>query len=427
MMMAAPGAWELAMTFCGRLLVVLAVIGGTPLAAADWPEFRGPGGQGLSAAANLPFRWSPTEAVAWKLPVPGTGWSSPVLAGGRLYLTTATGDLASGNVSLRALAVDAARGEVAWDVEVFKPEAEDLKPRHGKNSFASPTPIVAGGKLYVHFGHMGTAALDLTGKVLWRQTSLKYPPLHGNGGSPALVGDRLVFGCDGLRDPFVVALDAATGQVAWKVSRTAVPGYTFAFSTPLAIEVDGATQVVAPAAGYTAAYDPRDGRELWRVTYGKGFSVVPRPVFAHGLLYLGTGWEGAGLLAVDPRGAKGDVTRTHVRWTLERGAPLTPTPVVVGQEVYVVSDNGIATCLDARSGQVHWTERLGGGFSASPVAAAGRVYFVSEEGVTSVVKAGTAFELLATNELGERALASPALDEGTVFLRTESHLWRLGS
>lgn len=398
----------------------------TPLASADWPEFRGPTGQGVSTATDVPLRWSPSRGVAWKLPVPGSGWSSPVLAGGRLYLTTATGDAASGNVSLRALAVDAARGTVSWDVEVFRPDAGDAKAKHGKNGLASPTPLVADGRLYVHFGHMGTAALDLQGNVLWRQTTMKYPPLHGNGGSLALVGERLVFSCDGLRDPFLVALDKSTGAVAWKVSRTAVPGYSFAFSTPLVIDVDGGRQVVSQAAGYTAAYDPRNGSEIWRVSYGKGFSVVPRPVFAHGLLFLGTGWDGAGLLAVDPRGAKGDVTRSHVRWSLEKGAPLTPSPLVVGDEVYVVSDNGIATCADARSGRVHWTERLGGGFSASPVAAAGRVYFVSEEGITSVVRAGKSYELLATNDLGERALASPAVEEGAIFLRTESHLWRLG-
>jgi outer membrane protein assembly factor BamB len=251
--------------------------------------------------------------------------------------------------------------------------------------------------------------------------------MHGNGGSPALAGDKLVFSCDGLREPFVVALDRSTGRVAWTTPRSGGPQRSpFSFSTPLVIDVAGSAQVISPASGYVAAYDPRDGREIWRVGYGRGFSVVPRPSYAHGLLYVSTGWDGAGLLAIDPSGARGDVTATHLRWSYGRNPSLTPSPLVAGDEVYFVSDNGIATCLDARKGSVHWTQRLGGSFSASPVHAAGRVYFVSEEGVTSVVKAAKAYELLATNDLDERTLASPAVSDGSLFLRTASHLWRLG-
>jgi outer membrane protein assembly factor BamB len=409
----------------GRPLI-LVLLAAASAGASDWPEFRGPTGQGHSTATGVPVNWSATSGVAWKVKLPGAGWSSPVLAGGRLYLTAAEGSPAAGGVSLRALCIDAAAGRVIWNVEVFRPEPTEARVIHGKNSLASPTPIVADGTLYVHYGHMGTAALDLDGKVLWRQTGLKYAPVHGGGGSPALVGDHLVFGCDGLPDPFLVALDRGTGKVAWKTPRTGGPEYTFSFSTPLVIEVGGAVQVVSPTSGYVAAYDPRGGREIWRVRYGKGYSVVPRPVFVHGLLFVGTGYEGQGLLAIDPSRAQGDVTDTRIRWTLKRGAPLTPSPLAVGDELYVVSDNGIATCVDALTGRVHWTERLGGGFSASPVHAGGHVYFLSEEGATTVVKAGKTYARVATNELGERALASPAVTNGAVFLRTESHLWRIG-
>jgi outer membrane protein assembly factor BamB len=194
----------------------------------------------------------------------------------------------------------------------------------------------------------------------------------------------------------------------------------------LVIDVDGRQQIISPGSGMVGAYDPRDGREVWRVNYGEGFSVVPRPVFANGFVYLTSGFMRANLLAIDPRGARGDATDSHVVWKYDRGVPTTPSPLVAGDEIYFVSDNGVATCLDARSGEVHWSERLGGGFSASPVAAEGRVYFVNEAGVTYVVRAAVEFELLATNDLGEPSLASPAVDDGAIYLRTESHLWRIG-
>jgi outer membrane protein assembly factor BamB len=399
---------------------------GAVASAEDWPEFRGPTGQGLSTAARVPVRWSSTENVAWKRAIPGVGWSSPVLVAGRIYLTTAGKASITGDTALSVVCLDAADGRIVWEKEVLRPAASEARAMHQKNSLASPTAIVAGQALYVHFGHMGTAALDLAGNVLWRQTDIKYSPEHGNGGSPALAGDRLVFSCDGSRAPCIVALDRATGDVRWNTPRSGGARQTFSFSTPLVTNVDGVDQVISPTSGYVGAYDPGDGREIWRVKYGEGFSVVPRPVFAHGLVFVCTGWQRARLLAIDPRGAQGDVTESHVRWSHDRGVPFTPSPLVAGDEIYFVADNGVATCLDARTGRQHWSERLGGNFSASPVYADGHVYFLSEEGVTSVVRAGTSYELVATNELGEQALASPAVAEGAIFLRTRDHLWRVG-
>jgi outer membrane protein assembly factor BamB len=394
-------------------------------AAEDWPEFRGPTGQGLSTAANVPVRWNATENVAWKQPIPGTGWSSPVLVDGRIYLTAAVEE--AGTVSLRALCVNAADGRINWDVETIHPTAGEAKAMHEKNSLASPTPIVDGDRVYVHYGHMGTAALDPAGNVLWRQTNVKYDPVHGNGGSPALVGDLLAFSCDGAQDPFLVALDRRTGQPRWRQPREAGRAQPFSFSTPLVIEVDGTKQLISPTSGYVAAHDPATGREIWRAHYGDGFSVIPRPVFAHGLLYVCSGYTRASVLAIDPAGALGDVTATHVRWQNNRNVPFTPSLLVVGDELYFVSDNGVATCLDARTGRQRWTERLGGAFSASPTYADGHVYFLNEDGVTTVVKAGPTYELVATNDLGERALASPAPDDGTLYVRTQSHLWRISN
>ncbi len=396
----------------------------TAAAETEWPQFRGPTGQGISAATGLPLEWNANKNVAWKVAIPGRGWSSPIISRGRIYLTSAIVDPA-GETTLHALAADAADGRIVWDTEIFHPDAEGTAAMHRKNTLASPTPLIAGDRIYVHFGHLGTAALDLTGKVVWRQTELKYPPTHGTGGSPVLIDDALIFSCDAQRDPFVVALDAATGAVRWKTPRNSPAKKQFSFCTPLVIQNDGATQVISPGSGFVGAYDPKDGRELWRVGYGEGYSVVPRPVFAHGLLFLSSGFDAAVFHAIKPAGATGDATATAIAWTQRKAAPHTPSAVVVGDEVYFVSDAGIATCADARTGDVRWSERLGGNFSASPIAAEGRLYFQNEAGIGYVVKAARTFELLATNDLGEKTLASPAAIDGALFIRSEGSLQKI--
>ncbi|MBL9168386.1 MAG: PQQ-binding-like beta-propeller repeat protein [Verrucomicrobiales bacterium] len=405
-------------------LAALATLTALPLHAHDWPEFRGPTGQGHSPATNVPTRWSGTENVAWKKSIPGSGWSSPVLVNGQLYLTAAKSAEGTTGLSLLTLCLNAQDGALIWSTEVFHPESGSSL--HKKNGYASPTPLVRDGRIYVHFGHLGTACLDLDGKVQWKQDSIKYPSVHGNGGSPVLAGDLLIFSCDGLSDPVVVALDRRSGDVRWKTPRQneAAPK-KFAFSTPLLITNAGRAELISPGAGGTYAYDPASGRDLWHVKTGTGFSVVPRPVFAHGLLFVNTDYDFPKLFAIRP-GGDGDVTSTHLAWQIGRGAPSTPSTIVVGDELYFVSDAGIATCADAKTGQVHWNERLGGGFSASPVFADGRLYFQNEEGVGYVVKAGKTYELLAKNELGERTLASYAVDDGALFIRSAENLYRVG-
>ena len=391
----------------------------------EWPEFRGPRQQGVSEAKGVPVRWGAEDNVVWRVELPGKGWSSPVLSGGHLYLTTAVGDSASG-VTLHALCVNAADGHTLWDTEIFQPDASSASAMHRKNSLASPTPIVAEGRVYVHFGHMGTAALDLTGKVLWRQTELKYTPVHGAGGTPTLFQGELIFSCDAAKDPFLAALDAATGKVRWKTPRNTTAKKPFSFSTPLVVSVGGQPQVISPGSGFVGGYDPADGRELWRVRYGEGYSVIPRPVFAHGLLYVSSSFDQPVLYAIRPDGAKGDATETAIAWSLKKGAPHTASTLVLGDELYEVSDAGIATCADAKTGQVHWAERLPGNYSASPFAAEGRVYFQNETGIGTVLKAGPTFETLATNEMHEATLATPAVADGSLYIRGEKHLWRIG-
>ena len=384
--------------------------------ADDWPQFRGPSGQGHSSDAGLPLAWSESRNVVWKAPVPGRGWSSPVVAGGRVWLTTS---ISEKGASLRAVAFDVASGREAVNVEVVRLGNANLT--NPKNSHASPTPVVEGDRVYVHFGAQGTAALTTSGEIVWK-TRFPYESQHGNGGSPVLYGDLLIFSCDGSPDAFVVALDKRTGKVRWKTSRRDPSDQ--AYSTPLVIRVADRDQLVSVGAYRATAYDPLTGKEIWRVGYPDGFSNVPRPVFGHGLVYIATGFQQPSLLAVRADGA-GDVTKTHVAWTLKRGAPLTPSPLLVGDELFVVNDGGIASCLDAKTGATHWVQRLGGAFSASPVFADGRVYFLSEEGTSTVLAPGKEFNKLAESTLDGAILASMAVSERSIFIRTMTHLYRL--
>jgi outer membrane protein assembly factor BamB len=387
------------------------------LAKEEWPGFRGPGGQGHSAERGLPLEWSEGKNVAWKTAVAGLGWSSPVVADGRVWLTTA---IEQSGISLRVLAFDVATGREVVNVEAFKIPSyrREINP---KNSWASPTPVIDNGRVYVHFGADGTAALTTSGAIVWK-ARFDYASQHGAGGSPIVYGDLLIFSCDGSDVAFVVALDKHTGKVKWKTNR----GFPAdqAYTTPLVIRAADRDQLISVGAFRTRAYDPSTGKEIWRVRYDDGFSNVPRPVFAHGLVIIATGFQQPALLAVRPDGT-GDVTKTHIAWSLKRGAPLTPSPIVVGDELYVVNDGGIATCLDARSGEVVWQVRLGGTFSASPVFADGRLYFSAEQGVTTVMAPGREARRLATNALDGGLLASMAVAEGSIFLRTDSHLYRI--
>ena len=386
--------------------------------ADDWPQFRGPTGQGHSTERGLPLEWSELRNVIWKTPVPGRGWSSPVVAGGRVWVTTT---VKTRGGSLRALAFDVETGREVVNVEVFQIRSADLI--NPKNSLASPTPIVEGDRVYVHFGADGTAALTTSGDIVWK-TRLPYESQHGNGGSPVLYGDLLIVNCDGGNTAFVVALDKQTGKVRWKTYRREPADQ--AYSTPLVIRVGERDEIVSVGAYRAAAYDPQSGKEIWRVRYDEGFSNVPRPVYAHGLVYIATGFQQPSILAVRADAA-GDVTKTHIAWTLKRGAPLTPSPLVVGDEIYVVNDAGIASCLDAKTGEAHWVQRLGGAYSASPVFADGRIYFLSEDGITTVIAPGKEFRRLAQNGLDGDTLASMAVSSGSIFIRTGTHLYRIGA
>jgi outer membrane protein assembly factor BamB len=405
-----------------RGLIVIALLFGPSFVQATegrqgWPAFRGPDGQGHSSERGLPLEWSETKNVQWKTKVPGLGWSSPVVANGRVWITTA---VEQRGISLRALAYDVETGREVVNVEVFK-IPYDRRGINPKNSWASPTPIIDGERVYVHFGADGTAALSWAGEIIWKNR-FEYQSQHGAGGSPIVHGDLLIFSCDGSDTAFVIALDKRTGKTKWKTHR-GVPADQ-AYTTPLVIRVGDRDQLISVGAFRARAYDPLSGKEIWRVRYDEGFSNVPRPVFAHGLVFISTGFQQPELLAVRPDGT-GDVTKTHVAWSLKRGAPLTPSPVIVGDELYVVNDGGIATCIEARTGTIVWQQRLGGTYSASPVFADGRIYFLAEQGATVVVAPGREFRRLAVNTLDGGLLASMGISSGSLFLRTDSSLYRI--
>ena len=400
------------------VLPLLVVLAGAALEAQDWPQFRGPTGQGHSTERGVPLEWSESRNVIWKTPIPGRGWSSPVVASGRVWLTTA---IKANGASLRALAFDVETGREVVNVEVFHLRSIDLL--NSKNSLASPTPIVDGDRVYVHFGADGTAALTTSGEIVWK-ARLPYQSQHGNGGSPALYRDLLIVSCDGGDEAFVVALDTRTGKIRWKTPRRSPADQ--AYSTPLVIRVGDRDEVVSVGAFRAAAYDPQTGKEIWRVSYGDGFSNVPRPVYGQGLVFIATGFQEPSLLAVRVDGS-GDVTNTHIAWTLKRAAPLTPSPVLIGDEIYLVNDVGIASCLNAKTGTPYWVTRLGGNYSASPVVADDRIYFLSEEGVATVIAPEKVFHKLATNVLDGATLASIAVSSRSIFIRSDSALYRIAA
>ncbi len=389
----------------------------------DWFQFRGPDGQGHSAVTGLPTHWSTTDHVRWKQPIPGKGWSSPVCIGNQIFLTTAMP--AGSTHSLHVLSLDAVTGKILWDVTLFDRLFANRSRIHGKNSHASPTPVVQDGRLYVHFGTHGTACLSLDGTVLWRNRDLVYQPNHGSGGSPVLVDGLVVVSCDGADVQFVAALDASDGHVRWKKDRPPCDEIKkFAFGTPLVIEAAGQKQIVSPGANWVVAYEPQTGKEIWRVRY-EGYSVVPRPVYGQGLVFVATSFDSSQLLAIRPTG-HGDVTETHVAWRHSRSVPSTPSTLLIGEDLYLISDAGVASCVDARTGKVRWTHRVGGKFSASPITDGENIYVVSEGGETTIFRATAGrYVEVGRNKLDEPSLASPAVIDRSLLIRTESALYRI--
>jgi outer membrane protein assembly factor BamB len=408
-----------------------------------WNQFRGANGDGISLATDLPVEFSETKNLRWRIPIHDKGWSSPVVWGDQIWLTTARED----GSELFAVCVGVNSGKIIHDIKVFdvpQPQLEyvDL------NSHASPTPIVEAGRVYVHFGTYGTACLDTkSGEKLWERRDLNTDHRVRPASSPIIDGDSLFLTFDGVDVQFIVALDKHTGETVWlqhravksdfddvlrkggvtdveKVKKAKPNDNRKSYATPTIIEHQGRKQLISPAAEVTFSYDPKNGEELWRVRHeGWGWNVACRPIFAHNLVYFTTG-VARRLLAVQPDGT-GDVTDTHVAWRARRSAPEIPSPLIVDELMFMVTEGGVVTCLEAESGNEVWKGRLRGDYWASPLYADGKIYFFSQEGYVSVISAGREFQLLAENELDERFIASPAIAGNTIIARSLTHLYCL--
>ncbi len=414
------------------LALLLAASGGDD----PWPGFRGPTGQGQSTA-EPPLTWSATSGVLWKAPVPGEGWSSPIVWGNRVFVTTAT----AGGTQCRILGLNADDGQVVFDAHVF-----DQVPsrKEGKNSYATPTPCTDGRRVYAVFGDGSAAAVDVDGKLLWTNRDVKFYSRHGLGSSPVLVDGLLIMPYDGSNRvdtagqypkvsdeerlgwqlPWdrgeVVALDAATGKRAWAAKRGTS---RIAHVTP--ILVGGA--LVSPAGDAVQAFDPKTGARQWTAA-SRGEGVVPSPVTDGTLLFTASGYEKSTIRAFR-LGGSGDVTATHMAWEQKKGVPSQVSLLLAGAELYAVTDQGVMTAYEPSTGEVLWQERLGEKqtFSPSPVRAMDRIYVLSEQGETFVVHPGRSFKLAARNPLGEKCQASPAFSQGRIYLRSEKNLFCIGA
>ena len=394
---------------------------------ADWPQFRGPDGQGHSKATGIPVEWTDTKNVKWKKPIPGQGYSSPVISGDQIWVTSAENN----GKSLHAICLDLATGNLLHNIEVIT--TDDAGPRHRLNGYASPTPVLDEKYVYVHFGPRGTVCLNRNGKIIWKNTGFKYNVIQGGASSPILHGDLLLLTCDGIDFQFIVALEKETGKVRWKQPRAHLEAAAkkrsiakMSYSTPLIQSINGKNQLVCSGADHVAAYDLGTGREVWWMPYD-GFSIVGRPSYGNSLFYVVGSIRQDHFCVYAVRPGDGQLKPDEIVWKYSKSVPHVPSPILVGREIYFVHDGGVATCLDALTGQPLWQERLGGNHDASPIEIRNRLYFLNREGKATVLTAGRKFDVLATNQLEGTFKASPAVADGALFLRNESHLYRIES
>lgn len=404
----------------------------------DWPEFRGPFGNGHAAAESakpvgLPLRWSETENVKWKTPIPHSGWSTPVVMGGQIWLTTATEE----GHDFYVLCLDAESGKVLLNQKLF--HADKPEPLgNSVNGYGTPTPVIEPGRVYLNFGSYGTACIDTaTLKTIWQRGDLPCRHFRGPGSSPILFDDLLILSMDGVDVQYVAALNKKTGETVWKTDRTTAwddldangkpkmdGDLRKAFSTPLIFDWQGKPLMISSGSKAVYGYDPRTGKELWKVHHGSHTSAS-RPVYGKGLVAFATGMGKSEIWAVKPDG-QGDATKSHVAWTSTgKTVAKTASPLLVGDLLFMVNDGGVISCLEIATGREVWTQRIGGHFAASPIYADGRIYFCSQEGKTTVIEPGRSYNLLAANTLDTGCMASPAVAGKALFLRTKTHLYRI--
>jgi outer membrane protein assembly factor BamB len=432
--------------------LALAVLTAATVTAADWPSWRGPAGTGSTTETKLPERWSATANVAWKTALGGLGVSSPIVSGNRIFVTSQLGSgvrapgnhprlVQGGNADAageRALpaaaaadsrtfflveAFDRAGGKRLWEYRVEA--AGNLPGVHDKHNLASPSPVTDGQMVYAWFGTGQLVALDMDGKLVWqRHLGTEISPfdvIWGHSSSPTLFEDTLLLLCDHAPASYLLAVDKRTGRETWKADRGKGK---LSYSTPLVIETPAGPELIVNSSERVDAYDPRTGALLWFTGSTNRFPI-PVPVFHDGMIYMSRGYRSGPYMAIRP-GGKGDVTSTHIAWESQTGAPYISSLVHDGGLIYMATDVGGVTVVDAKTGERVWQQRIEGIFSASPVAGDGKVYFASETGETIVMKSGRTPEVIARNDIGERLMASPAISNGQIFLRTDGHLFAIG-
>lgn len=420
----------------------LALFSGLWLARADWPEFRGPFGDGHVSAPGgaqpigLPLTWSETNHIKWKTEIHDRGVSTPVVMNGQVWLTAAT----EAGKDYFAIGVDQESGKILFDEKIFHTDTpEPLGNGASMNTYATPSPMIEAGRVYVHYGSAGTACLDTkTAKVIWKRTDLPCRHYRGASASPVSFENLLILTFDGADLQYTAALDKQTGATVWKTNRSVVwndegvPGQMArdgdlrkSHGTPLIATVAGKPQLISVGAKAAYGYDPRTGSELWRVEYND-WSSAPRPLYENGLAFIVTGLMKKELWAVKADG-RGNVTDTHVAWKRSTHIGKYASPLLVDGLIYTPAEESFVTCLEAATGEVVWTERIGGKYAASPIYADDRLYFFSQDGTTTVLKPGRKFEVLATSKLDSGFMASPAVDGKALYFRTKTHLYRVES
>ena len=399
----------------------------------SWPQFRGPAGDGVAASRNLPVSWSEDENIDWRTEIHGIGWSSPVIYGEQIWLTTAAQD----GTELSVLCLDKDSGKVLLDQKLF--DIAEPQFAHKFNSYASPTPVIEKGRVYVTWGSPGTACLDTkTFNVLWTRDDHVCDHFRGAGSSPIIYEDYLILPYDGADYQYILAMDKKTGETKWKTDRSVdfkdldengqpkgEGDFRKAFATPHIAILGGKPVLISQGAMATYAYNPATGKELWRYDEHDNHSASTRPVVLGETVYVPTGFPKPSLLAL-PSNKKGVLEESDLQWklTLNKGTPKKPSLQLVGRYIYAVSDSGIGTCWEATSGEEKWIARVGGNYSSSPIYAGGKIYFFSEEGKTTVIEANpNEYKVLAENTIGDGFMASPAVSGDSLYLRSRSHLY----
>ena len=392
----------------------------------DWMRFRGPTGQGFSSEVNLPINWSASKNVKWKISLPGKGWSSPIVFKDQVFLTAA----AEEGVSCRVICVNRKDGSVAWNKEVHRQKPGAMRKQ---NSYATPTPVTDGKYVYSVFYDGAVIAVDLAGKIAWKNHDVKFFSLHGLGASPILSGDQLIMPYDGSSreetkigwkvpwdKALVLSFDTKDGSVRWQGKRgESRVGHV----TP--ILVGNGSQVVSAGGDRVQGFETATGKRIWSV-YSQGEGVTPSPAVGDGLIYTSSGFEAPTLRAIR-LGGKGDITKTHVAWEQKSGVAALSSLLYVKPYLYSISRDNILHCLEGATGEIVWRKRLLGTYWASPVYAEGRIYILSEDGVTLVLRPGDKYDEIAANDLGDRCFASMAVSQGNFYIRSAQHLYCIGN